>query len=122
MTLNLEPRYHNPARKAEYRAKWSRFHASLRWMRKKGFFCLRFDRAFGVTWIFFAVKLTRVCIVLSRKMTWVNDEDVKKLKKFRSINLDILVMRWDRYSKKPRLGKMNIQGEMEEVFDDEIIN
>ena len=83
---------------------------------------MRFDRGFGVPWIFFAVKLTRVCIVLSRKMVWVNDEDVKKLKKFRSIHLDILVMRWDMYSHKPRLGKMNSNGEMEEVYDDEIIN
>ena len=115
-------RQHNPSRKAEYRAKWDRFQSSLKWMRKKGFFCLRFDRGFGVPWIFLAVKLTRACIVLSRKMVWVNDEDVTKLKKFRSIHLDILVMRWDMHSKKPRLGKMNSNGDMEEVFDDEIIN
>ena len=112
----------NPSRKAAYRAKWKRFHASVKWMEKKRFFCLRFDRTFHVPWIFFAVKQSRACIVLSRRMVWVNDEDVKKLKKFRSIHLDVLVMRWDMYSKKPRLGKMNDQGEMEEVFDDDIIN
>lgn len=115
-------RFDDPSRKTEYRAKWSRFRSSLRWLQKKGFFCLRFDRTFRVPWVFFAVKRTRVCIVLSRRMAWVNDEDVKKLEKFSSIHLDRLVMRWDEHAKKPRLGKINDQGEMEEIYDDEILN
>ena len=112
----------DPARKAEYRAMLYRFHCSLRWMRKKEFYCLRFDRGFKVPWFFLAVKQSRICIVLSRRRVWANDEDVKKLKQFRSSHLDILIMRWDTHAKIPRLGKMNDRGDMEEVYDDEIIN
>lgn len=108
-----------PSRQIEYRALWRRFKRSIQWMETRDFTCIAFTRIPKLPWMFLAIRSNRCCIVLSRRKTWLNDEELQKIRAFQFQYIDVVVLRWDLQAKRPRVGIARSK-KVEESFADEL--